>query len=58
MGNQQTKKGEQSPFSTEELKILEASFRHTAGGHTDKIAENKLLVRRKKNRYTTLSSEM
>ncbi|KAM7350918.1 MTOR-associated protein MEAK7 isoform 1-T2 [Cochliomyia hominivorax] len=43
MGNQQTKKGEQLPFTAEELKVLEHSFRHTSGGHTEKITENKLL---------------
>ena len=44
MGNQQAKKGEQLPFTADELKVLEHSFRHTAGGHTEKITENKLLV--------------
>lgn len=44
MGNQQAKKGEQLPFTAEELKVLEHSFRHTSGGHTEKITENKLLV--------------
>lgn len=44
MGNQQAKKGEQLPFTNEELKILENSFRQTSGGHTEKLTENKLLV--------------
>lgn len=44
MGNQQVKRGEQHPFTPEELKILESSFRQTSGGHTEKLAENRLLV--------------
>lgn len=45
MGNQQTKKGEkESPFTGEELKILESSFKHAVENEM-KITENKLVVK-------------
>ncbi|XP_061399374.1 MTOR-associated protein MEAK7 [Musca vetustissima] len=44
MGNQQTKKGgNENLFTSEELKILETSFRLANGGNTEKITENKLV---------------
>lgn len=44
MGNQQTKKGEETPFTGEELKILESSFKHAVENEM-KITENKLVVK-------------
>lgn len=43
MGNQSAKQANQTPFTPEELKILESSFK-SLNPHSDKLTKEKLLV--------------